>query len=277
MLEDVLADIALKNDLRDLAEHADQLELHYQPIVDAFSGALHSVEALVRWRHPQEGLIPPNRFIPRAEQTGAIVPIGAAVIEKACEQIAAWLEVGLECPSVAVNVSPRQLREPTLVPTVKRILAKHQVPAHLLTIEVTEGVLVHSAEQAISRLRELRATGLKIAVDDFGTGYSSLAYLRRLPVDVLKIDRTFTNEIEDGSPTAVVVDLMIQIAHALGLVTVIEGVETPDQMHAILVLGCDLAQGFHIARPMPAEEISCLLRARAPIAVGATLPIRREP
>jgi diguanylate cyclase (GGDEF)-like protein len=263
MLKDVFADIALKNDLRSLAEHPEQLELHYQPIVDVFSGALCSVEALVRWRHPRHGLIHPDGFIARAEETGAIIPIGAAVIEEACAQMASWREMGLHCPPVAVNVSPRQLREASLVPTIKRALEAHAIPPHLLTIEITEGVLMRSAEQAVTRLRQLKSLGLTIAIDDFGTGYSSLAYLRRMPVDVLKIDRSFTNEIDDMSPTVVLMDLMNQIGHALGLVTVIEGVETPEQMNAIRLLGCDRAQGFLIARPMPAVAMTSLIMSRS--------------
>ena len=182
-------------------------------------------------------MIHPDGFIAKAEETGAIVPIGAAVIERACAQMAIWQEMGLDCPSVAVNVSPRQLRETSLVPTIRRALETHGIPPHLLTIEITEGVLVRSAEQAVDRLRQVKMLGVKIAIDDFGTGYSSLAYLRRMPVDILKIDRSFTNEIDDLSPTLVLIDLMNQIGHALGLVTVIEGVETPEQLNAIRLLG----------------------------------------
>ena len=247
MLADVFSRIALKTDLAVLVERPEQLELHYQPIVDIRTGRVTAVEALVRWRHPERGLLYPDSFIEVAEETGAIVPIGAAVLDQACAQAALWRERGIVCPSLSVNMSARQLREPDLLATVRRAFERHGLAPGELTLEVTETVMLFQAEKAIDRLNELKALGIEIAVDDFGTGYSSLEYLRRLPVDTLKIDRTFTSELSNDSSTVVLVDLMNQLAHAVGLRTVVEGIETEDQMKIVRLLSCDEAQGFLIA------------------------------
>jgi diguanylate cyclase (GGDEF)-like protein len=249
MLTDVFARISLKNDLMVLAADPSQLEIHYQPIIDVHSGRVRGVEALARWRHPTLGLLYPDAFIKPAEENGAIVSIGAAVLDLSCAQLAAWKSEGLECANVSVNVSARQLRDPSLVATVQEALERYGIPADHLTLEITESMMLHEGELAINRLRQLKALGVLIAIDDFGTGYSSFEYLRRLPVDVLKIDRTFTNELDDDNTTVVLMDLMTQLAHALGMRTVVEGIETPGQMDAIKLLSCDDGQGYFIARP----------------------------
>jgi len=259
MLTDVFSRIALKADLAVLAEHPEQLELHYQPIVDIRTGRITAVEALVRWQHPKRGLLYPDSFIQSAEETGTITAIGAAVLDRACAQIEQWRERGIVCPSVSVNLSARQLHEPDLVAMVTRSLATHGMTPDQLTLEITESVMLFEAERAIERLQELKAMGAEIAVDDFGTGYSSLEYLRRLPVDWLKIDRTFTRELGNDSNTVVLVDLMNQLAHAVGLRTVVEGIETEEQMATVRMLSCDQAQGYLIARPAPASEIEALI------------------
>ncbi len=263
MLSDVFARISLKNDLMVLAEDPSQLEIHYQPIIDVHSGRLKGVEALVRWRHPTLGLLYPDAFIQSAEENGAIVLVGAAVIDLSCAQLAAWKEAGFVCPNVSVNVSARQLRDPSLVASVRDALSRYGLPPKELTLEVTESLMLHEGELAIDRLRELKALGVQIAVDDFGTGYSSFEYLRRLPVDILKIDRSFTNEIDDHDTTVVLIDLMTQLAHALGLRTVVEGIETPRQMDAVKLLSCDEGQGYLIARPGLPGVIAPLLELGA--------------
>ena len=259
MLTDVYSRIALKSDLAILAEHPDQLRLHYQPIVDIRSGRITGVEALARWQHPTRGLLYPDSFIQCAEETGAITAIGAAVLDQACAQVERWDKRGIRCPSVSVNLSARQLHEPDLVGTVKRALERRGLTPDRLTLEVTESIMLFEAEKGIDRLRDLKTLGVEIAIDDFGTGYSSLEYLRRLPVDWLKIDRTFTHELGNDSNTVVLVDLMNQLAHAVGLRTVVEGIETEQQMATVRLLSCDQAQGFLISRPAPADEIEALI------------------
>jgi diguanylate cyclase (GGDEF)-like protein len=259
MLNDVFARISLKQDLTVLAEHPEQLEIHYQPIVDVWSGELTGVEALVRWQHPTLGLLYPDSFIQSAEENGSIVQLGAAVLDLSCAQMAAWRRDGLVCPKMSVNVSARQLRDPGLVATVREALARHRLEPEHLTLEITESIMLHGGELAIDRLKELKALGILIAVDDFGTGYSSLEYLRRLPVDILKIDRSFTNEIDDDSTTVVLIDLMTQLAHALGLRVVVEGIETPEQMNAVRLLSCDEGQGYLISRPALPDKIAPFL------------------
>jgi diguanylate cyclase (GGDEF)-like protein len=260
MLNDVFARISLKQDLTVLAENTEQLEIHYQPIVDVWSGELTGVEALVRWNHPTLGLLYPDTFIQSAEENGSIVQLGAAVLDLSCAQMAAWRRDGLDCPKMSVNVSARQLRDPSLVSTVREALARHGLDPEQLTLEITESIMLHGGELAIDRLKELKALGILVAVDDFGTGYSSLQYLRRLPVDILKIDRSFTNEIDDDSTTVVLIDLMTQLAHALGLRVVVEGIETPEQMNAVRLLSCDEGQGFLISRPALPDKIAPFLQ-----------------
>ncbi|HXY45905.1 MAG TPA: EAL domain-containing protein, partial [Acidimicrobiales bacterium] len=277
MLSDVFARISLKNDLMVLADHPEQLEIHYQPILEVRNGELNGVEALVRWRHPEMGLLYPDSFIRPAEDNGAIVLIGAAVLDLACAQFADWKRDGFECPNLAVNVSARQLRDPSLVATVRETLNRHGMPPGQLTLEVTESIMLHEGELAIDRLRELKGLGVLIAVDDFGTGYSSLEYLRRLPVDILKIDRSFTNEIDDDNTTVVLIDLMTQLAHALGLRTVVEGIETPSQMSAVKLLACDQGQGYLIARPALPAIIAPLLEHGARFEPRAGLVPNAQP
>ena len=259
MLTDVYSRIALKSDLAILAEHPEQLRLHYQPIVDIRSGRITGVEALARWQHPTRGLLYPDSFIQCAEETGAITAIGAAVLDQACAQVERWDKRGIRCPSVSVNLSARQLHEPDFVGTVKSALERRGLTPDRLTLEVTESIMLFEAEKGIDRLRDLKTLGVEIAIDDFGTGYSSLEYLRRLPVDWLKIDRTFTHELGNDSNTVVLVDLMNQLAHAVGLRTVVEGIETEQQMATVRLLSCDQAQGFLISRPAPADEVEALI------------------
>jgi diguanylate cyclase (GGDEF)-like protein len=230
-----------------------QFEVVYQPIVELAGGRPVAAEALLRWHHPELGPIPPARFIPVAERSGEIVPIGLWVLEQACRQVAAWRHDGRDI-AVSVNLSPRQLQEPSLVQDVLRVLERTGVPARSLLLEVTESATVDE-RSGIAALRELRSHGIRIAVDDFGTGYSSLQYLTRLPVDVLKIDRSFVAQL-DGTPEgAAIVAAVIRLAQVLHLTTVAEGVETGAQAAELLALGSDRGQGYLFSRPVPPAGI----------------------
>ncbi|AGZ41747.1 putative bifunctional diguanylate cyclase/phosphodiesterase [Actinoplanes friuliensis] len=240
----------------------DEFAVHYQPILSFGTGGFDAVEALVRWRPPGEAPIFPDSFIPAAEDSGLIVRLGEWVLRRACRDAAVWHE--RHGTKVTVNVSPRQLREPDFAAKVARALRDTGLPAPALILEITEGVLVSTgdhASQSLAHLTELRAAGVGVAVDDFGTGYSSLAYLRDLPIDILKIDKSFLpvgEDAEAGQRTALV-RTIVGMAHDLGLTTVAEGVETPEQAALLISLGCDKGQGYLYARPAPAAETDQLL------------------
>jgi diguanylate cyclase (GGDEF)-like protein len=239
----------------------DELRVHYQPKVDLRDSHVTGLEALVRWEHPEHGLLAPAEFIPIAEETGLIVPIGAWVLEEACRRMQGWREQHPQLADVllSVNLSAVQLAERTFVDTVAAILEHTGTPAHLLCLEVTETVLMNDVHSTIEALHGLKALGVKIAVDDFGTGYSSLSYLSRFPVDILKVDRAFVRDIGPSEQTWPIVAAVIGLSKALGLATVAEGVERGEQATALRALGCELAQGFHFARPQPAEVLEELL------------------
>jgi diguanylate cyclase (GGDEF)-like protein len=260
MLDGVISRLQLKNDLGALSTHLGQLTLHYQPILSARTGRMTGLEALMRWQHPSRGLLYPTSFIEYAEETGAIVSVGAAVMDMACAQAAAWRDLGISCPMISVNLSARQLHDRSVVDMVERALKKYGLPPEDLTIEITESVTMGGAEQAITRLQQLKDLGVFIAIDDFGTGWSSLSYLRRLPVDFVKFDRTFTADVATDEDAALLISLMNRLAHALGLETIAEGIETSAQLAAVRKLGCDHVQGFHLARPAPASAVTELIR-----------------
>ncbi|MEW5783308.1 MAG: EAL domain-containing protein [Pseudomonadota bacterium] len=236
------------------------LTVVFQPQVEARSGRVHAFEALVRWPHPQRGWISPEDFIPVAEETGLIEAVGEWVLEQACAQVVAWRAAGFVGIRVAVNLSARQLAATTLVDRVWAIMERHAIAPGEIEIEVTESVVMADAEKAIERLQGLRALGLKIAIDDFGTGYSSLAYLKRLPLDVLKIDRAFVADIEHDGNDAAICAATIALAKSLGLAVVAEGVETEGQRAYLVGLGCDYLQGYLFARPGPAGVFTAMLR-----------------
>ncbi|GAB7039337.1 MULTISPECIES: putative bifunctional diguanylate cyclase/phosphodiesterase [Catenuloplanes] len=240
----------------------DEITVHYQPIVTLRTGRVDAVEALVRWQ-----ALPPDAFIPAAEDSGLIVPLGEQVLRAACRAAAPWH--ARHGTSVTVNVSPRQLREPDFAVTVRRALLDSGLPATALILEITEGVLVGSA-LTTAHLNELRQDGVRVAVDDFGTGYSSLAYLRDLPIDILKIDRSF---LRPGPASEPMIRAVVDLAHSLGLVTVTEGVETAEQAAVLVALGCDRGQGWHFGRPSPAEQVTALLET----GTGARLIDREAP
>jgi diguanylate cyclase len=221
------------------------------------------VEALVRWHHPERGLVPPAEFIPLAEQTGLIAGIGAWVLDTALAQAAAWASARYDGASLAVwvNLSARQLGDPGLVDLVASSLRRHEVEASQLGLEITESALLEDAEGAVTALSSLRELGVRLAVDDFGTGYSSLSYLKRLPVDAVKIDRSFVDGLAVDGDDSAIVAAVAGMARALRLTTIAEGVENLDQLRALRRLGCDLAQGYFFTTPQPPAHISRLLES----------------
>jgi diguanylate cyclase (GGDEF)-like protein/PAS domain S-box-containing protein len=259
-------------DLRRVVER-DQLSVVYQPIVDLTSEAIIGVEALLRWNHPERGEIPPDTFIPIAEEMGAIHEIGDWVLHQAVRQVAECARTipqseGLQ---LSVNLSPRQLEKASIVETVGRVLAEEGLPPHRLTLEITETALMRDPDAALGRLQQLRALGVRLAVDDFGTGYSSLAYLSRLPIDQVKIDRSFVAGLREGRRDARLTSMIVGIGDSLNLTTVAEGVEVLTQVEHLRQLGCGMAQGFHFARPLAADALVERLRGAAPDPAAASL------
>jgi two-component system CheB/CheR fusion protein len=233
---------------------AGELRAWYQPKLDLQTRALIGAEALVRWKHPDQGWIQPVRFIPAAEQSDLIVVIGEWMLHAVAAQIARWHAQGLGWLPVAVNLGARHFSHPGLPPLLRRLRAEHGLPPNVLELEITESTLMEAGGEPGALLGELRRAGVTLAIDDFGTGYSSLSYLRHLPVDVLKIDRSFVNSIERDGRDLSIAGTIIALAHGLGLKVVAEGVETEDQRGLLEALGCDQGQGFLFARPMPAAE-----------------------
>jgi len=249
--------VLLRHDLH-TALREDQFELHYQPIVDAISGRIRGVEALARWRHPQKGMISPGVFIPLAEQTGQIIPLGRWVLRRACRDIAAVKAAGGPLVPVAVNISSLQFRREGFVEDVQQTLSELGVPAEFLELEVTESVLLDGADQAIALINRLKAMGVRVALDDFGTGFSSLSYLRDLPIHKVKLDRAFIQDVLTSRSNAAIVQGIITMAHHLDLVVVAEGVEERDQQQDLVRHSCDLLQGYYFARPMPLAALLTL-------------------
>jgi diguanylate cyclase (GGDEF)-like protein/PAS domain S-box-containing protein len=253
------AQLALENDLRQALVRGE-FEVHYQPQVPMAGGAMHGVEALVRWHHPTLGMIYPTEFIPVAESTGLIVPISEWVMKTACMQHETWHRAGLPPLRMAVNLSVRQFLQPGLVESITAILKDTGMDARYLELEITESVAMQNAEAAIRTLGELKRMGMKIAIDDFGTGYSSLSYLKRLPIDALKIDQSFVRDITTDPDDAAIVTAAIVMAHSLKLKVTAEGVETEAQKNFLERQGCDYIQGYFHSKPMPAAAIEAMLK-----------------
>jgi diguanylate cyclase len=245
--------LALLGELRRALEQR-QLLLHYQPKVDAHTGSVLGAEALVRWQHPEHGLVRPDEFIPLAERTGLIVPLTHYVLDEALRQCRRWRDTGHEV-SVAVNVSARRLLDLQFPDEVSDLLDRHQVPAALLVIELTESTIMADPVHALEILNKLNAMGVQLSIDDFGTGYSSMAYLKSLPVHELKVDRSFVSQMLQSSSDAVIVHSTIDLGRNLGLRVVAEGVENPLTLQQLDLLGCHAAQGYHISRPVPPDQL----------------------
>jgi diguanylate cyclase (GGDEF)-like protein len=243
-----------------------ELDLRYQPLVALSDGRVAGFEVLLRWQHPERGLLAPDAFIPIAEETGLIRPIGHVVLDGAIRQAAEWLRTGTPLPplGVAVNVSARQLHDPEFVTRVAALLRRHGLRPELLGLEITETVLMEDSDGALRTLAELRALGVRLILDDFGTGYSSLAYIQRFPLDRLKLDRSFTQALTPGSPTGEIVAAITRMAAALGVAVVAEGVETSEQREHLRALGCAFAQGFLFTPPLDAEAAAALIAPAVP-------------
>ncbi|HBB16838.1 MAG TPA: hypothetical protein DCZ97_07500 [Syntrophus sp. (in: bacteria)] len=254
----VLELLSLESDLHKALER-DELVLYYQPKVDAATRMVKGVEALIRWKHPDKGLIPPMQFIPLAETSGLIIPIGEFVIRTVCRQIKAWQEAGYKQTNIALNVSGRQFDQQSLIEIVKEALQDAMISPQCLELEITESIIMRNPEKAIRILTELKAMGIQIAIDDFGTGYSSLNYLKRLPLDFLKIDQSFVKGLASDPNDQAIVRATIAMAHSLNLKTIAEGVETEEQLSFLQEHGCDEIQGYLFSRPLPAEEIPGIL------------------
>jgi diguanylate cyclase (GGDEF)-like protein len=260
MHEALVEQLELESDLRGAIER-DEFVVHYQPIVHLATGEILGAEALVRWDHPTRGLLPPIAFIPLAEETKLIVPIGRRVLRAACEQAVKWLARHGEL-TMSVNLSGAQLMQPDLVQDVEDALRDSGLPARHLTLEITETVLMGDDEATMARLRELKALGIRLAVDDFGTGYSSLQYLRDFPLDILKVAKSFVDGIADEAQGAALARAIVELGESCQLDVVGEGIELIEQREGLLELGCELGQGFLFARPADPQTIDALLAER---------------
>ncbi len=250
--------VALESDLRHALER-DEFVLHYQPKIDIASNRVVGVEALVRWQQSGKPLIPPMQFIPLAEESGLIVPIGEWVLRHACLQNRAWQDQGLPGLRIAVNLSARQFTHANLLQDVARVLRESRLDPAWLELEITEGMVMHDPARAVQLLRELKAMGIHLSLDDFGTGYSSLSYLKRFPLDSVKIDRSFIQDLPRDGDDAGITQAIIAMAHSLRLAVVAEGVETAEQLDFLRSNGCDEMQGYHFSRPLPEDQLRCML------------------
>jgi EAL domain-containing protein (putative c-di-GMP-specific phosphodiesterase class I) len=250
--------LALESNLRHALERKELL-LHYQPRVDLESGRIIGVEALLRWQYPDLGLVSPSQFVPLAEETGLIIPIGEWVLRTACAQNRLWQSMGFPPMRVAVNLSVRQFEQRNLVETIGRVIKETGLDPNYLELELTEGLIMKNPEITVATLRSLHEMGIQISIDDFGTGYSSLSYLRRFPIHALKIDQSFVRDIITDPDGTVIVTAIILLAHSLKLKVIAEGVETRDQLDFVRSLKCHEMQGYLFSKPVPGEEITRLL------------------
>lgn len=257
MNESAFERLLMENDLRRALER-NKFVLHYQPQVEIATGRLVGVEALLRWQHPERGLVAPGMFIPLAEETGLIVPIGAWVLGEACRQGIAWRRAGAPEFRMAVNISSRQFWRGNLLETLEQVLRDTGAPAAILDIELTESILVRHEAETVDLLKHLSKLGVMISIDDFSTGYSSLSYLKRFPIHKLKIDQSFVRDIHEDVDDAAITTAIIAMGRGLNLKVIAEGVETRGQLEFLYSLGCHEAQGYHIGRPVPAGELDAI-------------------
>jgi EAL domain-containing protein (putative c-di-GMP-specific phosphodiesterase class I) len=248
-----LALLELENDLRHALEQ-DQFELYYQPKINFHDCMIYSVEALIRWNHPERGMIGPNVFIPLAEETGLITDIGYWVMKSACKQSRLWNDNGIRL-NIAVNISTDQFRQPGLYEKITAILDDTGVDPETIELEITESTRIENFPKTIKLLNQFKKHGLKISIDDFGTGYSSMTYLQKIPIDKLKIDKSFVDDINLSDDSASIIKAIVALAHSLSLSVVAEGVETKAQYDFLDAINCDEAQGFFLSRPLPENEL----------------------
>jgi diguanylate cyclase (GGDEF)-like protein/PAS domain S-box-containing protein len=249
----------MESQLHQALKH-DEFQLHYQPQLDLHSGDMIGVESVIRWLHPERGCVLPEAFIPLAEDTGLILPIGEWVLQNACSEIQELRKAGFPSLSVMVNISSIQLRQKDFTNTVIRATKAHDIDPHFLELELTESILMQNIETTVTKLQELKDIGIRLSLDDFGTGYSSLSYLKRIPIDTIKIDRSFINDIEKKGDSAEITKAIIAMAHSLNLKVVAEGVETEQQLAFLIENRCDIAQGFYISPPLPKDAIIQFLK-----------------
>jgi len=266
-------DLKLENDLRHAIEN-DELELYYQPKVDLKTGRIAGMEALIRWRHPDMGMIPPGQFIPVAESSGLITSIGNWVLRAACQQIRRWQDDGLEDINVAVNLSAVQFRQTDLLEQISSVLIETGVAPRNLELEITESTIMENIDAAANAMRILHKAGMRISIDDFGTGYSSLNHLKRFPISTVKIDRTFVRDITTDTDDAAIIRAIVAMAHSMGLEVIAEGVETEEQLAFLQELECDEMQGFLFSPPVPQDEAEALLRENRNKGKAETLDTR---
>ncbi len=266
----VLDRLELTGELQQALDH-EQFELDYQPVVNLQTGGIYSVEALVRWAHPQRGRVAPTEFIPLAEETGLIVPLGAWILRTACEQASRWNRQLPDRPpvTIGVNVSTRQLHDPRFPELVREVLASTGLPPTSLALEITESLLPEDGAAVIEQLEQLEALGVHIAVDDFGTGYSALSRLHHFPIDTVKIDRSFITGIERDSGKAQLVQGIVSLAESLNLVVVAEGIEDPEQAEQLRAMRAHYGQGYLFSRPVAPERLFALLQDPDALAAAA--------
>jgi EAL domain-containing protein (putative c-di-GMP-specific phosphodiesterase class I) len=255
--------LALETNLRRALE-LHEFALAYQAKVNFETGQITGVEALLRWQSPQLGSVSPAQFIPLAEETGLIVPIGKWVMRTACEQNVAWQKAGLPPVKMSVNLSMRQLNDEGLAREIDTVLRETGMEPSLLELEITESMIMHNADRAVKILSTIKALGVRLAIDDFGTGYSSLAHLKRFPIDTLKVDRSFIREIPSDAEDRAIAEAIIAMGKTLSLTVVAEGVETPEQQTFLSARACDEMQGYYFSTPVPADEFAALLRNYSP-------------
>ena len=253
--------LSLEYGLRKAIEREEFL-VYYQPKVDLKTGQIIGMEALVRWLHPEYGLVSPADFIPLAEDTGLIIALGDWVLLKSCEQNVVWQEMGFDPLHLAVNLSGRQFQQEDLLSTIQKILLQSGMSAKWLELELTESIIMHDPESAQKTLKQIKEMGISLSIDDFGTGYSSLAYLKKFPLDVLKIDQSFVRDICNNNDDAAIVVAIIEMAHSLQLSVIAEGVSELDQLKYLTEHDCDMMQGFYFSKPVPASEFTALLEEK---------------
>jgi len=258
MNDEAMERVRIEGALRNALER-DEFVLHYQPQVDMKTGQIVGMEALIRWNHPELGMVPPGRFVGVAEETGLIVPIGAWVMRTACAQNKAWQDAGYPRLRVAVNLSARQFGAANLMASLEATLQETGLDAACLEIELTESLFMSDVTPAVELLHRMKALGVNLSIDDFGTGYSSFSYLSRFPIDVLKIDRSFVADITHDANDAAIVTSIIALAHNLKLAVIAEGVETLAQLDYLRSHGCDEMQGYYFSKPVPADQFEALL------------------
>ncbi|MDE2210525.1 MAG: EAL domain-containing protein [Betaproteobacteria bacterium] len=261
MNDRIQARLLLEEGLRRGLERGEFV-VHYQPRLDVSSGAIVACEALVRWQHPERGLIYPGQFISFAEEQGLIVPLGEGVLRVACEQAKAWQDAGIPPIRVAVNVSAHQFKAHDLVASIARILKETGLESRYLELELTESAIMENAEEGVAMLATLKELGVTLSIDDFGTGYSSMSYIKRFAIDCLKLDRSFVRGVPGNEDDVAIVLAILQLGHSLGLRLTAEGVETEEQLDFLRTRGCDEYQGYLYSRPLPADRMGALLAGK---------------